>query len=436
LPIPVIPKGPRVLVAQHALPPGTIITNDAIGFQEWPRNMVADAYFVDGKIDMNKLLGTVVRFPITAGQPLTTGSLVAPGDRGFLAAALAPGMRAITITVSEKSGVAGFVFPGDHVDLMLTTAVKVNAAPSPTGAPADSRDLYATETILKNLRVLATDQSTDQEINNGKTIVHTAHTVTLEATPRIAERIEVAQQGGSLSLVLRSLADNQSDLDHAIANGSVKLKDGATGADEARALAASGPANAAGGSSRATLMGGQIDASPIQRGSTYATAGDVSRFQRRNMPPRAMLPCSPRRVPPQWPVPVTCASPGARTASRSRWAPTARRCPQDRTALAAPWRKAWGRWPIRPPPARPAIEKGSVTHEDPAAPSSAVRRRGRGPCRPGRRRARPPRPSAPGQGARAGGPYRQRLSRARLRRPCHRFGQPAHRAGDAVHRSG
>jgi pilus assembly protein CpaB len=56
---------------------------------------------------------------------------VAPGDRGFLAAALAPGMRAITITVSEKSGVAGFVFPGDHVDLMLTTAVKVNAAPLP-----------------------------------------------------------------------------------------------------------------------------------------------------------------------------------------------------------------------------------------------------------------------------------------------------------------
>lgn len=284
LPVPIVPKGPRVLVAQRALPAGTIITNDAIAFQEWPSKMVADAYFVDGKIDMNKLLGTVVRFPITAGQPLTTGSLVAPGDRGFLAAALGPGMRAITITVSEKSGVAGFVFPGDHVDLMLTTAVKVNST-TPTGTTVDNRDLFATETILKNLRVLATDQSTDQEINNGKTIVHTAHTVTLEATPRIAERIEVAQQGGSLSLVLRSLADNQSDLDHAIANGSVKLKDGATGADEARALAGAGPANAAGGSSRATLMGGQIDASPIQRGSTYATAGDVSRFQRRNMPP-------------------------------------------------------------------------------------------------------------------------------------------------------
>jgi pilus assembly protein CpaB len=67
----VLPKGPRVLVAQRSLQPGTIITNDAVNFQEWPRNMVNGAYFVDGKTDMNKLLGTVVRFPITAGQPLT-----------------------------------------------------------------------------------------------------------------------------------------------------------------------------------------------------------------------------------------------------------------------------------------------------------------------------------------------------------------------------
>ncbi|WP_084455803.1 Flp pilus assembly protein CpaB [Novosphingobium rosa] len=290
LPVIVVPKGPRVLVAQRSLQPGTIITNDAINFQEWPKDMVNGAYFVDGKTDMNKLLGTVVRFPITAGQPLTTGALVAPGDRGFLAAALGPGMRAVTITVSEKSGVAGFVFPGDHVDLMLTTAVKIPQTQN-QGPAADTRDLYATETILKNLRVLATDQSTEQETNNGKTIVHTFHTATLEVTPKIAEKIEVAQQGGALSLVLRSLADNQSDLDHAIANGSVKLPEGATKADEARALASAGnngPASAAG--SRATLMGGRLsegrsnDGAAIQPGSTFATAGDVSRFQRRALP--------------------------------------------------------------------------------------------------------------------------------------------------------
>ena len=282
----VLPKGPRVLVAQHALPVGTIITQDAIGFQEWPRNMVSNAYFEDGKFEMNKLLGTVVRFPVTAGQPMTQGSLVAPGDRGFLAAALSPGMRAITITVSEKSGVAGFVFPGDHVDLMLTTAVKIKQTQMSTGNVVDDRDLYATETILKNVRVLATDQSTDQESNNGKTIVHTFHSATLEVTPKIAERIEVAQQGGALSLVLRPLADNQNDLDHAIANGTVKLKDGASLADENRAMAgAKGNLASAASGGRATLVGGKLDADPIQAGSTFATAGDISRFQRRNMPP-------------------------------------------------------------------------------------------------------------------------------------------------------
>jgi Flp pilus assembly protein CpaB len=86
--------------------------------------MVQDAYFLEGEADMQKLLGTVVRNPITAGEPITQGSLVAPGDRGFLAAALGPGMRAVTIPVSARTGVAGFVFPGDHIDLVLTQTVK------------------------------------------------------------------------------------------------------------------------------------------------------------------------------------------------------------------------------------------------------------------------------------------------------------------------
>ncbi len=118
------PKGPKVLVSQRAMPVGTIITADAVAFQEWPKDMVQDAYFVDGVADMSKLIGTVVRFPVTAGQPLTQGALVSPGDRGFLAAALGPGMRAVTITVSQKTGVAGFVFPGDRVDMVLTQSVE------------------------------------------------------------------------------------------------------------------------------------------------------------------------------------------------------------------------------------------------------------------------------------------------------------------------
>ena len=84
--VPPTPQGPKVLVAQRALPSGTIITADALGFQQWPKDMVKDAYFVEGESDMAKLIGTVVRFPVTAGQPITQGALVKPGDRGFLAA--------------------------------------------------------------------------------------------------------------------------------------------------------------------------------------------------------------------------------------------------------------------------------------------------------------------------------------------------------------
>ena len=118
------PVGPKILVATRALPVGTIIGPDSFRYQPWPKELVENAYFVEGQnVDLNQLHGTVVRNAISAGQPITQGALVKSGDRGFLAAALGPGMRAVTIPVSARTGVAGFVFPGDHVDLMLTQTV-------------------------------------------------------------------------------------------------------------------------------------------------------------------------------------------------------------------------------------------------------------------------------------------------------------------------
>ncbi|HEV7233896.1 MAG TPA: Flp pilus assembly protein CpaB, partial [Sphingorhabdus sp.] len=129
-----VETGPKVLVATRALPVGTIITAESFRYQPWPKELVEDAYFIEGEggsegpegtkiadgMSTNEIVGTVVRNPITAGQPITKGSLVKPGDRGFLAAALGPGMRAVTVPVSALTGVAGFVFPGDRVDLVLT----------------------------------------------------------------------------------------------------------------------------------------------------------------------------------------------------------------------------------------------------------------------------------------------------------------------------
>ncbi|GGD56448.1 Flp pilus assembly protein CpaB [Croceicoccus mobilis] len=251
------PQGKRVLVAQRALPVGTIITVDALQFKQWPDEMVQDAYYIEGEADMQKLLGTVARFPVTAGQPLTRGALVMPGDRGFLAAALGPGMRAVTITVSEKTGVAGFVFPGDRIDLMVTQSIG--------GGRGADQGFKATETVLRNLRVLATDQSTEtQKGDDGKTVVKKFRTVTLEATPRIAEKISVAQEIGTLSLALRSIADNRAELDRAIATGEITIPDGASPEEEEEIM-------------RLAMN------RPQEGRTTFQTGGDVSRFQSRYM---------------------------------------------------------------------------------------------------------------------------------------------------------
>src|SRR4051812_35502760 len=205
---PVVPAGPEVLVATRTLPVGTIVDAEAFRYQPWPQGLVQPAYYIRGQAggDPQSLVGTVVRNEITAGQPLTQGALVRPGERGFLAAALGPGMRAVTVGVSATSGVAGFVIPGDRVDIVLTQQVE---------GGGDGTPLRVSETILRNVRVLATDQRMSAQDENGKQVVQRFSMVTLEATPKIAEKIAVAETIGGLSLSLRSIADNSAELERA-----------------------------------------------------------------------------------------------------------------------------------------------------------------------------------------------------------------------------
>lgn len=267
------PSGPEIMVATRSLPVGTIIDATSIKFQPWPSELVDQAYFIkkgtgnaavvkddkgnviEAPIDPAELLGTVVRSEISAGQPITKGSLVRPGERGFLAAALGPGMRAITVPISAISGVAGFIFPGDRVDMMLIQEVK----------GVDSQPLKAAETIVRNLRVLAIDQRTVQKNAEGTPIVAVGGNVTLEVTPRLAEKIQVAQTIGKLSLTLRSLADNEVELERAIASGEVQVPEGTDPAAE-----------------REMLL--QVASRPSDGTTTYSVGADVSRFQRRSVP--------------------------------------------------------------------------------------------------------------------------------------------------------
>ena len=253
------PTGPRVLVARKALPVGTIIDAESLSFQPWPKDLIDSAYYVDGQGgDAKSLAGTVVRYPITAGQPITRGALVGPQDRGFLAAALGSGMRAITVPVNASTGVAGFVFPGDHVDIVLTQEVV---------GGGDGPALKVSETIVRNIRVLATDQRFSDKDEDGKTLVKTFTNVTLEVTPRIAEKIAVGQSVGTLSLSLRSIADNAAELERAVAAGDVKL-----------------PANVDPTKEKTLLLA--IANRPADSNTTFTTGGDVSRFQRRTVPAR------------------------------------------------------------------------------------------------------------------------------------------------------
>ena len=255
-----VPAGPEVMVATRVLPVGTIIDAEAFRYQPWPQGLIQDAYFTraEGGIDPATLIGTVVRSEISAGQPVTRGALIRPGERGFLAAALGPGMRAVTVPVSATSGVAGFVFPGDRVDMVLTQEV----AGGGDGAP-----LRVSETILRNVRVLAVDQRINARDENGNQVAQNLSTVTLEATPRIAEKIAVAQTIGQLSLALRSLADNTAELERAIASGEVQVPENEDPRAERRMLLA-------------------IANRPIDSNTTYTVGADVSRFQRASVPGR------------------------------------------------------------------------------------------------------------------------------------------------------
>lgn len=186
----------EVLVAAENLPRGTFIKDSHLVWQIWPEDGISERYIVrEGEsvpAAAEQLVGAVVRNGLTEGEPITEGRIVRPGDRGFLAAVLRPGMRAVSVPVSATAGVAGFVFPGDRVDLILTHEIQRSG---------ESVTHRASETLLRDVRVLAVDQSVDDQ--NGTPRV--AKTATLEVSPKQAEIITVSMQIGRLSLVLRSL---------------------------------------------------------------------------------------------------------------------------------------------------------------------------------------------------------------------------------------
>jgi pilus assembly protein CpaB len=209
-PAPEAPKAPPVppletvdvLVAKSDLNRGEVIDAHQIGWQIWPA-AAANSNFIKKTARPDavaQFAGAIARVPVVAGQPIYDPMVVFAKGSGFLAAVLPKGMRAVALDISPDSDAGGFILPEDHVDILLTRHDK--ATEKVTGA-----EQIVTNTILRNVRVLAVDQSVEEK--SGQRVV-VGKTATVELTPRQAETLALSRQLGTLSLSLRSLADSQS----------------------------------------------------------------------------------------------------------------------------------------------------------------------------------------------------------------------------------
>lgn len=204
-----------VLVSAKTLPVGAVITAEDLVWQAWAEDAIHEKYIVNKSAEPEKsrgklvepFIGAVTRYPITNGEPILAEKVFRGDTAGFMAGALAPGMRAVTIKVQEHTSAAGFIFPGDRVDVFLThdQASKVEDIDERKESESVKTALKSvTETILSNKKVLSIGQIV-ANVEKKQAIV--AKTITLEVTPKEAQMMTVARTMGKLSLSLRSLQD-------------------------------------------------------------------------------------------------------------------------------------------------------------------------------------------------------------------------------------
>jgi pilus assembly protein CpaB len=194
----------RIRAAAADLPDGLLLRDSDLAWKSVARSDAPTGALVEGQPDAADLKGDLLRHAVHAGAPLGASDVISPSSPGFLAAALKPGMRAISVAIDDVSGNAGLIEPGDYVDVLLTQQIATTA-----GATNASDRTVETETIAERVRVLAVgtafkrpkDDDTKPSTANAR-----ARTVTFEVTPRSAEVVTVAAHLGSLSLALRSFA--------------------------------------------------------------------------------------------------------------------------------------------------------------------------------------------------------------------------------------
>ena len=184
-----------ILVAKSDLPRGQTLSPADVSWQAWPATTAAGNFIrkSDRPKALENLTGMIVRAPFVAGEPIREAKLVNSKGSGFMAAILPSGMRAVATQITPESGVGGFILPNDRVDVIMTPRSRDEKSGERTS-----------ETILRNIRVLAIDQNVEEK--NGQKVV-VGKTATLELSPGQAETLALSHQIGVLSLSLRSIAD-------------------------------------------------------------------------------------------------------------------------------------------------------------------------------------------------------------------------------------
>ncbi len=184
----------EVLVASADLRLGEKLSTENMRWQSWPESALTRAYISrSARPDaLEALAGSIVRSRMTSGDPIRTENLV-PLNAGFLSTILPSGKRAVAVPISAQTTAGGFILPNDRVDVILTVAQGQNEP--------------ASRTILSNVPVLAIDQTVDEHAK-AKAPAVVGKTATLELDPSQVEILTAGERAGTLSLALRSAADN------------------------------------------------------------------------------------------------------------------------------------------------------------------------------------------------------------------------------------
>ncbi|TAE79628.1 MAG: Flp pilus assembly protein CpaB [Alphaproteobacteria bacterium] len=210
----------KILVAARDIELGDKLSAEDVTTADWPEHLATEATgFVSERDDIAIVVGRVARSPFVKDEPLNIKRLSNPEDPNFIAAQLPEGMRMATVSSDVVAGLAGFVYPGDRVDVLLTRKFPLKReVVDATGLNETSMS----ETLISNIRVLAVNQSAtidpeDANADNGMAKNdRIPSSVSLEVTASDAAKLRLGQETGYVTLALRSLKDKDAEPEHVL----------------------------------------------------------------------------------------------------------------------------------------------------------------------------------------------------------------------------